>query len=221
MGKSARMRRERRRKVAGRQHEDQESLVERTLGRRPERVEPTDAAVTVQLLPHFLAAGVLPRAMVGDEIEVAPAIYLLDHLPNLGSPERWRADPNGTMDAYGTIVASPRSPESCDCWVDVLDAGGTLFPLNWAGTTPTEGRLWVEGAFYLDPEVSFGDDHDDSVVLCRRRYRVRAVRRYTLLDGRPFAPVMLDAVPTPDEVDADTLFVADLVPSGPGLADVR
>jgi hypothetical protein len=221
MVKPARSRRERQRRVAGRQHEGQETLVDRTLGRRPERVEPTDATVTVQLLPHLLAAGALPPALVGDEIDVAPAIYLLDHLPNLGSPERWRVDPNGTMDAYGTIVASPRSPASCDCWVDVLDAGGTLFPLNWAATTPTEGPLWVHGAFYLDPEVSFGADQDDSVVLCLRRHRVRAVRRYTVLDGRPFAPVMLDGLPTPDEVDADTLFVADLVPTGADLPEVR
>ena len=59
------------------------------------------------------------------------------------------------------------------------------------------------------------------MVLCRRPHRVRAIRRYTLLDGRPFAPTTLDAVPAPTEVDGDTLYVADLVPTGVDLAEVR
>lgn len=212
MVKPARARRDRQRKVAGRQHEDGDDFVRRTVGRTSEREERVDDTVTVQLLPHFLVAGALPRVGPGDEIDVAPAIYAGDHLPSPGTPDRWRVDPHGTMDAHGTVLTTPLSPGSCDCLLDILDAGGRLFPLNWAGTAPTEGHVWIEGALYLDPELSLDADHGDSVALCRRRHRVRAVRRYRLVGGRPHAPVTLGAVPGPDDVADQALYVADLVP---------
>lgn len=57
MGKPARARRDKERRVAGRHHEDREELVRRTLGRRALRGERWDGELTVQLLPQHLAAG--------------------------------------------------------------------------------------------------------------------------------------------------------------------
>lgn len=210
MAKPARTRRDRVRTVAGRRYEDVDELVRRSLPVPPEREERSDGGLTVQLLPHYLAAGSLPAFRVGDEVELAPAIYADAHLPAVSGRDRCTVDEFGCADARGTIVAAPLEPGACDCVVDVLDVGGRLFPLNWAGTRPASGRLWVEGALYWEPELDAGTPHGDAVTLCRRRFRVREVRRYVRTAHVPHSPVTLDGLPDPDEVTEDAVYVADL-----------
>lgn len=210
MAKPARTRRDRVRTVAGRRYEDVDELVRRSLPVPPEREERSDGGLTVQLLPHYLAAGSLPAFRVGDEVELAPAIYADAHLPAVSGRDRCTVDEFGCADARGTIVAAPLEPGACDCVVDVLDVGGRLFPLNWAGTRPASGRLWVEGALYWEPELDAGTPHGDAVTLCRRRFRVREVRRYVRTAHVPHSPVTLDGLPDPDEVAEDAVYVADL-----------
>jgi hypothetical protein len=212
MVKPARTRRDRVRTVAGRRSEDVDELVRRSLPRPPAREERSDGALTVQLLPHYLAAGSLPAVGVGDEVELAPAIYADAHLPAVSGRDRCTVDEFGCADARGTIVAAPLEPGACDCVVDVLDVGGRLFPLNWAATLPASGRLWVEGALYWAPEVDAGTPHGEAIALCRRRFRVREVRRYVRTAHVPRSPVRLDALPDPDEVGEDAVYVADLRP---------
>ncbi|MEJ2888886.1 hypothetical protein [Actinomycetospora aeridis] len=210
MAKPARTRRSRERTVAGRHHEDKDEFVRRTLGRRALREERLDGELTVQLLPHHLAAGELSTIVVGREIEVAPAIYTSGYLPALSEGETWKVDEFGCFDARGGVIAAPVAAEECRCRVDVLDVDGRLFPVNWAASDPGEGRLWVEGALYLDPELAAGTEHGEAVALCRRRYRVREIRRYRRTTYRPEDPVRLDAVPAPDEVTDAAIYVADL-----------
>jgi hypothetical protein len=210
MVKPARTRRDRVRTVAGRRDEDLDELVRRSLPRPPGREERSDGGLTVQLLPHYLAAGALPAVRVGDEVELAPAIYADAHLPAVTGRDRCTVDEFGCADARGTIVAAPLEPGGCDCVVDVLDVGGRLFPLNWAATLPATGRLWVEGALYWAPELDAGTPHGDAVTLCRRRFRVRAVRRYVRTAHIPRSPVRLGGLPDPDEVAEDAVYVADL-----------
>ncbi|WP_433784451.1 hypothetical protein ACQPX6_29895 [Actinomycetospora sp. CA-101289] len=212
MAKPARTRRDRGRTVAGRRYEDVDDLVRRTLPRPPEREERSDGALTVQLLPHYLAAGSLPAFRVGDEVELAPAIYADVHLPAVSGRDRWTVDEFGCTDARGTVVAAPLEPGACDCTVDVLDVGGQLFPLNWAATLPASGRVWVEGALYWAPELDAGTPHGEAVTLCRRRFRVREVRRYVRTARVPCSPTALVALPDPDEVAEDAVYVADLRP---------
>ena len=209
MVKPARARRGKERRVAGRHQEDRDEFVRRTLGRRALREERWDGELTVQLLPQHLAAGALAMA-VGQELEVAPAIYTAGHLPALSDTETWKVDELGCFDGRGAVIAAPVSGDGCTCRVDVLDVAGRLFPVNWAGSEPADGRLWVEGALYLDPELSAGTEHGEAVALCRRRYRVREIRRYLRTTHRPVEPVRLDAVPEPDEVTDDAFYVADL-----------
>jgi hypothetical protein len=210
MAKPARTRRDRVRTVAGRRHEDVDELVGRSMPLPPGREERSDGGLTVQLLPHYLAAGSLPAFRVGDEVELAPAIYADAHLPAVSGRDRCTVDEFGCADARGTIVAAPLEPGACDCVVDVLDVGGRLFPLNWAGTRPASGRLWVEGALYWEPELDAGTPHGDAVTLCRRRFRVREVRRYVRTAPVPHSPVSLAGLPDPDEVSDDAVYVADL-----------
>lgn len=210
MVKPARTRKGKDRTVAGRHHEGSDDFVRRTLGRRALREERWDGEVTVQLLPHHLAAGELSTIVVGREVEVAPAIYSAGHLPALSERETWKVDEFGCFDGRGSLIAAPIEPEACACFVDVLDVDGRLFPVNWAASEPGEGRLWLEGALYLDPELAAGTEHGEAVALCRRRYRVREIRRYRRTTHRPVDPVRLDAVPRPDEVTDDAVYVADL-----------
>jgi len=205
MGKPARARRDRLRTAAGRRHEDDDPVRP-----APVRRERADGGLTVQLLPHHLAAGSLPAVRVGDEVELAPAIYADAHLPAVSGRDRWTVDEFGCTDARGTIVTAPLEPGACDCAVDVLDVGGRLFPLNWAATAPASGRVWVEGALYWAPELGPGTPHGDAVTLCRRRCRVREVRRYVRTACVPRSPVRLDGLPDPDEVVEDAVYVADL-----------
>ena len=187
-------------------------------GRRaPGRVA---GALTVQLLPHLLVEGALPRAQVGDVLEVVPAVYagvLHETGPFHGSvpPSHWSVDEFGCVDARGRITAVPLDPAGgCSCRFDVLDAAGWLVPVNWAGTEPPEGDgpLHVEGSLYLDPMLDAGTDHGEAVALCRRRLRVAAVRRYRRTAHRPTGPVRLARFPDPAEVSEDAVYVADLVP---------
>lgn len=177
-------------------------------------------ALTVQLLPHLLAEGALPRAHVGDVLEVVPAVYagvLHDTGPFHGSvpPPHWSVDEFGCVDARGQVTAVPLDPLSgCTCRIDVLDAAGWLVPVNWAATEPPEGDgpLHVEGSMYLDPMLDAGTEHGEAVALCRRRLRVAAMRRYRRTAHRPLGPVRLSRFPDPAEVSEDAVYVADLVP---------
>jgi hypothetical protein len=174
--------------------------------------------LTVQLLPHLLTAQALPRARVGDLLEVVPAVYagvLHRTAPFHGSPppSHWSVDEFGCLDARGTVtaVALDHAGE-CTCRIDVLDAAGWLVPVNWAGTEPPEGDgpLHVEGSLYLDPMLDAGSEHGEAVALCRRRFRVAALRRYRRTADRPLGPVPLGRVPGPAEVSDDAVYVADL-----------
>jgi len=192
--------------------------------RAPVRVP---GALTVQLLPHLLVEGSLPRAHVGDVLEVVPAVYagvLHETGPFHGSvpPPHWWVDEFGCVDARGQITAVPLDPASgCSCRFDVLDAAGRLVPVNWAGTEPPEGDgpLHVEGSLYLDPMLDAGTDHGEAVALCRRRLRVAAVRRYRRTAHRPTGPVRLERFPDPAEVSEDAVYVADLVPEREDLPE--
>jgi hypothetical protein len=195
----------------------------RRAGRTPAgRRAPARAAgaLTVQLLPHLLAAGELPRARVGEVLEVVPAVYagvLHDAGPFHGAPAPgyWWVDEFGCLDARGTVTAVPLDPAGgCTCRIDVLDAGGWLVPVNWAGTEPPEqdGPLHVEGSLYLDPMLDAGSAHGEAVGLCRRRLRVAALRRYRRTADRPVGPVVLGRVPAPAEASDDAVYVADLLP---------
>ncbi|PVZ11007.1 hypothetical protein [Actinomycetospora cinnamomea] len=210
MAKPGRARRDRSRTVAGRRHEDLDELVRRVLPQPPARGERADGGLTVQLLPHYLAAGSLPAFRVGDDVELAPAIYADAHLPVVSGRDRCTVDEYGCADARGTIVTAPLEPGACDCAVDVLDVGGRLFPLNWAATRPASGRVWVEGALYWAPELDAGTPHGEAVTLCRRRFRVREMRRYIRTGHVPRSPVRLGGLPDPDEVDEHAVYVADL-----------
>ncbi|GAA4885044.1 hypothetical protein [Actinomycetospora straminea] len=210
MAKPARARRGKDRTVAGRHHEQGDDFVRRTLGRRALREERWDGELTVQLLPHHLAAGELSMVVVAREIEVAPAIYAAGHLPTLSDGEVWKVDEFGCFDARGAVLAAPVAGASSTCRVDVLDVDGRLFPLNWAGAEPADGRLWVEGALYLDPELAAGTEHGEAVALCRRRYRVREIRQYRRTTYRPADPRRLEAVPLPSAVTDEAVYVADL-----------
>jgi hypothetical protein len=204
MVKPARARRGKERTVAGRRHEDLEGVLRRIPRRRP------DGEVTVQLLPHHLAAGALPGLVVGAQVDVAPAIYAGDHLPAPAEHETWSVDEYGCFGGRGEVLTAPLDEDACSCRVDVLDVAGRLFPLNWAGSPPAEGRLWVEGALYLEPELAAGTAHGEAVALCRRRYRVLELRRYRRTGYRPGGPVRLDGAPAPHEVTEDAIYVADL-----------
>ncbi|NMO91908.1 hypothetical protein [Actinomycetospora sp. TBRC 11914] len=177
-------------------------------------------ALPVQLLPHLLAAGDLPRARVGDVLEVVPAVYagvLHPAGPFHGAtaPDFWSVDEFGCLDARGTVTAVALDPAGgCTCRIDVLDAAGWLVPVNWAATEPPEGDgpLHVEGSLYLDPVLHAGSPHGEAVALCRRRFRVAALRRYRRTAGRPVRPVALDRVPSPAEASEAAVYIADLVP---------
>jgi hypothetical protein len=210
MAKPARARRSEERTVAGRHHEDSDDFVRRTLGRRALREERWDGEVTLQLLPHHLAAGEMSSIVVGGEVEVAPAIYAAGYLPALSESETWKVDEFACFDGRGALITAPLETDLCSCRVDVLDVDGRLFPVNWAAAEPGEGRLWIEGALYLDPELAAGTEHGEAVALCRRRYRVREIRRYRRTTYRPAEPVRLDKVPEPDEVTDEAIYVADL-----------
>ena len=138
-------------------------------------------------------------------LEVVPAVYagvLHETGPFHGSvpPAHWSVDEFGCVDARGQVTAVPLDPATgCSCRIDVLDAAGWLVPVNWAATEPPEGDgpLHVEGSLYLDPMLDAGTGHGEAVALCRRRFRVAAVRRYRRTAYRPTGPRPPPAVPRP------------------------
>jgi hypothetical protein len=152
--------------------------------------------------------------MVGDEIEVSPAIFAGGHRPALGVDDRWEVDEFGGLCARGVVLSPPApDPPAGPVCPDVLDVAGLLYPVNWAASGgPGAERIDLEGALYLDPELHPGTEFGESVVLCRRWYRVRAIRRYARTAFGPRSPVLLGAVPEPAAVSDAAVYVADLVP---------
>ncbi|MDT7741871.1 MAG: hypothetical protein QOE59_949, partial [Actinomycetota bacterium] len=98
-----------------------------------------DDELVVQLPPPFLESGALPRLVVGDEIEAAPALFVATVRASVPGPSGWTVDELGLVDAIGTVLTSlPGGGDATDgpvSPVSVLDAGGRLFPLFWS-TTP-------------------------------------------------------------------------------------
>lgn len=196
--------RARRRRVAGRGGD-------RTRLRRS-----AQGVLSVQLLPQFLADGDLPPLVVGEAVEAAPAIYA-GTVDQGGRGRGLSVDECGCIDATGEILTAMLEPGSCDCRVDVLDADGVLLPLNWATTDPVSGDVHVEGGLYLDPGLEPDTPYGAAIALCRRRYEVRAVRRYVWNGRAPAFPVSLGAAPSPSETSERAVYVADLV-ALPGVA---
>ncbi|MCD2195485.1 hypothetical protein LQ327_19125 [Actinomycetospora endophytica] len=174
--------------------------------------EHPDGELTVQLPPPFLESGSLPRLVVGEEIEVAPAIFVAAVSPSPPGPQGWSVDDLGIVDAVGTVLTSlPGGTEEGDAGpVSVLDAGGRLFPLYWSTAPPVEGRTGIGGALYLDPDLAAGTEHGEVVALCRERYRVTALLRAPRGGWSPGPPVEIPAVPDPPPADA--VLVARLLP---------
>ncbi len=189
-----------------------------------EATRPSDAPedeLTVQLPPPFLESGALPRLVVGEEIDVAPAIFVAAVTPSPPGPAGWEVDDLGIVDAVGTVLTSVptgTTPDDADGDggsgpVSVLDAGGRLFPLYWSGTPPVEGATGIAGALYLDPELAPGTEHGEVVALCREPYRVTALFRAPRGGWAPGPPVEIPAVPDP--APADAVLLARLRPLRP------
>ena len=167
--------------------------------------------LVVQLPPPFLESGALPRLVVGEEIDVAPAIFVATVSEAVPGPPGWTVDEIGIVDAVGTVLTSlPGGLEDAAAAVSVLDAGGRLFPLFWSTTPPREGRTAVGGALYLDPDLAPGTEHGEVVALCRERYRVTALLQASRNGWAPTPPVEIPAVPDPPPTDA--VLVARLLP---------
>jgi hypothetical protein len=173
--------------------------------------------LVVQLPPPFLESGALPRLVVGDEIEAAPALFVATVRASVPGPSGWTVDELGLVDAIGTVLTSlPGGAETADesvSPVSVLDAGGRLFPLFWSTTPPVEGRTGIGGALYLDPDLAPGTEHGEVVALCRERYRVTSLLRASRDGWAPTPPVEIPAVPDPPPTNA--VLVARLLPLGP------
>jgi hypothetical protein len=165
----------------------------------------------VQLPRTFLDGRGLLRFAVGDEIEVAPALFVSECLPTVGA-DGWSHDEIGIARAQGTVLTSAAEDTTGLGPVSVLDAGGRLFPLFWASTPPGEGHLALGGALYLDPDLAPGTELGELVALCRERYRVTSIRVSSRLTWQPGPPVELSAVP--EDVPPDTVLVAGLLPIG-------
>lgn len=174
-----------------------------------------DGELAVQLPPPFLESGSLPRLVVGEEIEVAPAIFVAAVTPSGAGPVGWVVDDLGIVDAVGTVLTSlpGGTDDGATGPVSVLDAGGRLFPLYWSTTPPLEGRTGIGGALYLDPDLAAGTEHGEVVALCRERYRVTALFRASRGGWAPGPPVEIYEVPDPPPADA--VLVARLLPVRP------
>lgn len=168
--------------------------------------------LTVQLPPPFLAGGALGPIAVGEEIDVAPAIFVARATATAPCAGGWEVDDLGIVDACGTVLR-PTSPgaDDPDLAPSVLDTGGRLFPLFWSAP-PLAGPAVLGGALYLDPDLAAGTEDGEVVALCRERYRVTSVRRSPRRTWQPVPAVELPAVPAPGEVPDDVVLVADLVP---------
>lgn len=172
---------------------------------------------TVQLQPQHLRAGRLPVVAVGEELEVAPVLYLteLDDL-RCRPPTAWEAGPFGIVGACG-VVGEPRllREEDRAVGVEILEVGDREVVVNSGGLEGVEHlepgrRVFVEGSFYLDVDL-VGTETSVPVPM-RGRYRLAAVRRYRARLPRPPRTEPLRGVPAPDDVDPGVfLHVADLV----------
>lgn len=172
---------------------------------------------TVQLQPQHLRAGRLPVVAVGEELEVAPVLYLteLDDL-RCRPPTAWEAGPFGIVGACG-VVGEPRilREEDRAVGVEILEVGDREVVVNSAGLEGVEHlepgrRVFVEGSFYLDVDL-VGTETSVPVPM-RGRYRLAAVRRYRARLPRPPRTEPLRGVPAPEDVDPGVfLHVADLV----------
>jgi hypothetical protein len=176
--------------------------------RTPER---PDDELVVQLPPPFLESGSLPRLVVGEEIEVAPAIFVAAVTPSPAGRDGWVVDELGIVDAVGSVLTSlPAGADDAPGGpVSVLDTGAGLFPLYWSTAPPVEGRTGIGGALYLDPDLAAGTEHGEVVALCRERYRVTALLRAPRGGWSPGPPVAIPAVPDP--APADAVIVARLL----------
>ena len=172
---------------------------------------------TVQLQPQHLRAGRLPVVAIGEELEVAPVLYLSE-LDDVGCrpPTAWEAGPFGIVGACG-VIGEPRllSEEDGGYGVEILRVGEREVVVNAAGLDDAEllepGRpVFVEGAFYCDVDlVGLGSAVP---VPMRGRYRLAAVRRYRARLPRPPRTEPLRGVPAPEDVDPEVfLHVADLL----------
>jgi hypothetical protein len=181
--------------------------------RAPVRVaDDPSGELVVQLPPPFLEGGSLPRLAVGEELEVAPALFVAVVAPGGSGPPGWSVDELGIVEASGTVLTSlPAAGEPGS--VSVLDAGGRLFPLFWSTTPPVQGPVEIGGALYLDPELAPGTEHGEVVALCRERFRVTALFRSPRGGWSPGPPVGIPEVPDPPPADA--VVVARLLPLGP------
>lgn len=172
---------------------------------------------TVQLQPQHLGAGRLPVAAVGEELEVAPVLYLAE-LEDVGCrpPVAWEAGPLGIVGACG-VIGEPRllGHDGGNAGVEILQVGEREVVVNAAAlgdVGPLEpGRgVFVEGSFYCDLDlVGLGSAVP---VPMRGRYRLAAVRRYRARLPRPPRTESLPGIPSPEDLDPDVfLHVADLV----------
>jgi hypothetical protein len=169
--------------------------------------------LTVQLPPPFLESGALPRLLVGEELDAAPAIFVAAVTHGVPGASGWSVDEIGLVDAIGTVLTSLPGGDDAGSPVSVLDAGGRLFPLYWSTTPPLEGRTGIAGALYLDPDLAPGTEHGEVVALCRERYRVTALLRANRNGWAPSPPVEIPAVPDP--LPTDAVLLARLRPLGP------
>jgi hypothetical protein len=176
---------------------------------------------TVQLQPQHLRAGRLPVVAVGEELEVAPVLYLTE-LDDVGCrpPLAWEAGPFGIVGACGVVgeprVLGPAGPGPGPAvGVEVLQVGDREVVVNAAGLEGADQlepgrRVFVEGSFYCDVDL-VGLDAGVPVPM-RGRYRLAAVRRYRARLPRPPRTESLRRIPTPDDVDPGVfLHVADLL----------
>jgi hypothetical protein len=173
---------------------------------------------TVQLQPQHLRAGRLPVVAIGEELEVAPVLYL-SSVEDLRCRPRtaWEAGPFGIVGACG-VIGEPRvfREEGGAAGVEILEVAEREVVINGAGLDGVEHlepgrRVFVEGSFYLDVDL-IGIDAPVPVPM-RGRYRLAAVRRHR--PGPPGGPPIterLSRIPAPEDVDATAfLHVADLV----------
>jgi hypothetical protein len=173
---------------------------------------------TVQLQPQHLRAGRLPVVAIGEELEVAPVLYL-SSVEDLRCRPRtaWEAGPFGIVGACG-VIGEPRvfREEGGAAGVEILEVAEREVVINGAGLDGVEHlepgrRVFVEGSFYLDVDL-IGIDAPVPVPM-RGRYRLAAVRRHR--PGPPGGPPTterLSRIPAPEDVDATAfLHVADLV----------
>jgi hypothetical protein len=172
---------------------------------------------TVQLQPQHLRAGRLPVVAVGEELEVAPVLYLseIDDV-RCRPPTAWETGPFGIVGACG-VVAEPRilTEEGGPLGVEILRVGEREVVVNGAGLEQVEDlepgrRVFVEGSFYCDVDLVAVEA--SVPVPMRGRYRLAAVRRYRAQLPRPPRTEPLGRIPAPEDVDPDVfLHVADLV----------